>query len=208
MLRDPVCGMQIQEAHGYATRRVGDAHVAFCSAACAAQFDAAPHRYMQLPTNPATARRAGTAPLLRPLAAGAVTVLGLLVFYLGIITLAQSWAHARAQLVDDRNFIAAIVLGFGTQVALYTYLRGLHTHTAVSGVAASTGTSAAAMLACCAHHLADVLPIVGVAGAAVFLNAYKTPLLWLSIVMNLAGVVYLLRKIQRHRHIACYTPIA
>src|SRR6266540_6327630 len=85
---------------------------------------------------------------------------------------------------------------------------GLYARTAVGVVAASTGTSAAAMLACCAHHLADVLPIVGVAGAAVFLNAYKTPLLWLSIVMNLAGVVYLLRKIQRHRHIACYTPIA
>ncbi len=208
MLRDPVCGMQIQEAEAYAVRHLGDAHVALCSAACVAQFDAAPHRYMQLPNHPTPARPAGIAPLLRPLAASSVAVLGLLIFYLGTITLAQSWAHARAQLVDDRNFIAAIVLGFGTQVALYTYLRGLHTHTAVSGVAASTGTSAAAMLACCAHHLADVLPIVGVAGAAVFLNAYKTPLLWLSIVMNLAGVVYLLRKIQRHRHIACYTPIA
>lgn len=127
--------------------------------------------------------------------------------YLGTITLAQGWAHARAQLVDDRNFIAAIVLGFGTQVELYTYLRLLHTHTAVSAVAASTGASAAAMLACCAHHLADVLPIVGVAGAAVFLNAYKTPLLWVSIVMNLAGVVYLLWKIQQQRQMVCHMPV-
>ncbi len=208
MLRDPVCGMQIQEADAYATRRVGDAHVALCSAACAAQFDAAPHRYMQLPTNPATARRAGTAPLLRPLAAGAVAVLGLLVFYLGIITLAQGWAHASAQLVDDRTFIAAIVVGFGTQVGLYTYLRGLHARTAVGGVAASTRTSAAAMLACCAHHLADVLPIVGVAGAAVFLNTYKTLLLWLSIAMNLAVVAYLLWKIQQQHQMVCHTPFA
>ena len=100
----------------------------------------------------------------------------------------------------------AIVLGFGTQVGLYTYLRGLHAHTAVSGVAASTGTSAAAMLACCAHHLADVLPIVGVTGAAVFLNTCKTPLLWLSIAMNLAGVAYLLWKIQQQRRMACHTP--
>ena len=204
MLRDPVCGMQIQAAEAYVVRHVGDADVALCSAACAAQFDAAPQRYMQLVGHPATVRHADGTPLLRPLAAGAVAVLGLLIFYLGIITLAQGWEHATAQLVDDRTFIAAIVLGFGTQVGLYTYLRGLHTQTTVGGVAASTGTSAAAMLACCAHHLADVLPIVGVAGAAVFLNAYKTPLLWLSIVMNLAGALYLLWKIQQHRQMVCH----
>ena len=63
------------------------------------------------------------------------------------------------------------------------------------------------MLACCAHHLADVLPIVGVAGAAVFLNTYKTPLLWFSIAMNLAGVAYLLWKIQQQRRMACHTPV-
>ena len=208
MLRDPVCGMQIQAAEAYVVRHVGDADVALCSAACAAQFDAAPQRYMQLVGHPATVRHADGKPLLRPLAAGAVAVLGLLIFYLGMITLAQGWAHASAQLLDDRNFIAAIVLGFGTQVGLYTYLRGLHTQTTVGGVAASTGTSAAAMLACCAHHLADVLPIVGVAGAAVFLNAYKTPLLWLSIVMNLAGALYLLWKIQQHRQMVCHSAAA
>ena len=37
MLRDPVCGMQIQEAESYAVRHLGDAHVALCAAACAAQ---------------------------------------------------------------------------------------------------------------------------------------------------------------------------
>jgi len=207
MLRDPVCGMQIQEANAYAVRHVGDVHVAFCSAACAAQFDAAPQHSIQLPDHPAPARHVGMVPLLRPIAAGAVAVLGLLIFYLGTITLAQGWAHASAQLLNDRTFIAAIVLGFGTQVGLYTYLRGLHARTTVGSVAASTGTSAAAMLACCAHHLADVLPIVGVASAAVFLNAYKTRLLWLSIVMNLVGVAYLLWKIQQQRQMACHTPL-
>ena len=208
MLRDPVCGMQIQEANAYAVRHVGDAHVALCSAACAAQFDAAPHRYMQLPDHLTPGRRISTVPLLDPLVAGALAMLGLLIFYLSMITFAQGWAHARAQLLDDRTFIAAIVVGFGTQVGLYTYLRGLHARTAVGGVAASTRTSAAAMLACCAHHLADVLPIVGVAGAAVFLNTYKTLLLWLSIAMNLAGVAYLLWKIQQQHQMVCHTPFA
>jgi YHS domain-containing protein len=91
MLRDPVCGMQIQAAEAYVVRHVGDAHFALCSAACAAQFDAAPQRYMQLVGHPATVRHAGGTPLLRPLAAGGFAVLGLLIFYLGIITLAQDW---------------------------------------------------------------------------------------------------------------------
>lgn len=150
--------------------------------------------------------RASSGPrLLRPVVFGALAALALIVFYLGIITLAQGWGHAIQQLGDDRWFVGAIVLGFGTQVGLFAYLRGMHDHAAAGGVAASTGTSTAAMLACCAHHLTDVLPIIGLSGAAVFLNAYKTPLLWVGIVMNLAGIIYLLRKIHQQRKMACET---
>lgn len=140
-------------------------------------------------------------PFLRPLLFGLLAALGLLAFYLGIITLAQGWGHALQQLADDRWYVSAIIAGFGTQVGLYTYLRGMHTHAMAGGVAASTGTSAVAMLACCAHHLTDVFAIVGLSGAAIFLNAYKTPLLWLGIVMNLFGVAYLLWKIRQQRRL-------
>jgi hypothetical protein len=130
---------------------------------------------------------------------GLLGVAGLLAFYLGIITLAQSWTHAVEQLIEDRWFVGAIVAGFGTQIGLFTYLRRLHAQAMTGGVAASTGTSTAAMLACCAHHLTDVLAVIGLSGAALFLNTYKTPLLWLGIVMNLAGIIYLLSKIRRQR---------
>lgn len=141
---------------------------------------------------------------LRPIVVGLVASLGLIAFYLGIITLAQGWGHAVQQLADDRYFIAALVAGFGTQAGMFSYLRSIHARAASGGVAASTGTSATAMLACCAHHLAELLPIVGLSGAAIFLNAYKTPFLWLGIVMNLAGVVYLLRKVLRQRRMTCH----
>jgi YHS domain-containing protein len=215
--------MTIAEQDAYATRQIGGAQVSFCSAACAAQFDAEPQRYYPplggasaVPaaaiTRPASQVQAPASapwgqPLLRPIAFGLLAVLGLLAFYLGIITLAQGWGHALEQLADDRFFIGAIGAGFGTQIGLYTYLRGLHAHAASGGVAASTGTSTAAMLACCAHHLADILPIVGAASAAAFLNAYKTPMLWLGIVMNLIGIIYLLRKIAQHREMACHTSL-
>ncbi len=153
----------------------------------------------------ATQRRTPSVALpLRPVAFGLLGALGLIAFYLGIITLAQGWEHALQQLRQDRWFVGAIVLGFGTQIGLFTYLRSLHAQAARSGVAASTGTSTAAMLACCAHHLADILPIVGLSGAAILLNAYKTPLLWIGILMNLGGVIYLLRKVREQRKMACH----
>lgn len=141
---------------------------------------------------------------VRPVLFGLLAALGLLTFYLGIITLAQGWEHAIEQFAADGWFVVAIMAGFGTQVGLYTSLRGMQIHTTAGGVAtgASTGTSTVAMLACCAHHLTEVFAIFGLSGAAIFLNLYKTPLLWLGMVMNLFGIVYLLWKIrQQRRHV-------
>ena len=139
---------------------------------------------------------------LRSLAVGAIAALGLLAFYLVVITLAQDWTHAVQQLAEDRWFVAAIVAGFGTQAGLFRYLRGLHGHVTAAGVAASTGTSTTAMLACCAHHLTEVLPILGLSGATIFLDLYKTPLLWLGIGMNIVGIAYLSRQIRKQRAMA------
>lgn len=142
----------------------------------------------------------------QPVLIGLLGVAGLLGFYLGIITLAQGWEHAVRQLADDRWFVAAIAGGFGTQVGLFAYLRSLRAPATAGGVATSTGTSGAAMLACCAHHLADLLPIVGLSGAAIFLNDYKLPLLWLGIGMNVAGIGYMLRRLRQHHRLACHLP--
>lgn len=149
----------------------------------------------------ATEREMQYRSLVRPIIFGLLAALGLLTFYLGTITLAQGWGHAIEQLSIDNWFVGAIVVGFGTQVGLYTYLRGMHLHATAGGVAASTGTSTVAMLACCAHHLTDVFAIFGLSGAAIFLNVYKTPLLWLGIAMNLFGIAYLIWKIGQQRRV-------
>jgi hypothetical protein len=149
------------------------------------------------PTHAHLIRARWSRPLLRPIAFGMLAAVALVALYLGLITLAQGWSHATEQLSIDRWYVAAIVLGFGTQVALFARLRTLSMATlAAGGVAASTGTSTTAMLACCAHHVADVLPVLGLSGAAIFLNDYKTELLWLGIAMNAAGMAYLLAHIR------------
>lgn len=144
-------------------------------------------------------QKPGYQSLWRPLTFGLLAASGLLVFYLGTITLAQGWGHATEQLLDDLWFVSAIVAGFGTQVGLYTYLRRMYLHATAGGVTVSTGTSTIAMLACCAHHLTDVFAVIGLSGIALFLNAYKTPLLWIGIVMNLFGIAYLLWKIRQQK---------
>lgn len=137
----------------------------------------------------------------RSIAVGIIGSGALLTLYLAIISLAQGVQHALAQLALDAPFVGLTATGFGTQIGLFVELRAVERrHRGSAAVtAAGTGTSAAAMLACCAHHLVDVLPIIGLSGAAIFLNAYKTPLLWLGIAMNLLGILYLLRQVRRRR---------
>ena len=149
---------------------------------------------------------AGSAPrrtFVGPVLFGLAAAGGLLAVYLGVIALAQGWDHATQQLAADGWFVGALTAGFGTQIALFTYVRALHAGASAAATAASTGTSAAAMLACCAHHLVDVLPVVGMAGAAAFLGAYKTELLWLGIAMNLGGIAYMAVQVRTARRMAC-----
>ncbi|MGZ9221507.1 MAG: hypothetical protein ACXW4Q_05320, partial [Anaerolineales bacterium] len=88
-------------------------------------------------------------------------------FYIGILTWAQGWDYASSQLVRDRWYVIPIIVGFGVQAALYTILRFRlfipipSTGHAGSMMGASGGTSATAMVACCIHHVTDVLPILG-----------------------------------------------
>ena len=156
-------------------------------------------------------RRATGSPRARPstmlhptflaVLAGTVGAAALLAFYLGIITWAQGSDHALSQFQADAWFIGPITLGFGLQVALFFHLRRLHAAArgGLAVTAGSAGVSTGAMLACCAHHLGDVLPILGIGGAAIFLNDAKTPLALAGMALNGAGVAYLLFRVRRSR---------
>ena len=132
-------------------------------------------------------------------AAGFLAVLALVGLYLGLVTWAQGPGHARDLLWDDRYFVAAIASGFGLQVGLFVYLRRLLSlrarGSAGAATATGTGASTAAMLACCAHHLTDALPIMGLSGAAIFLNDYRVPMMLAGILVNLGGIAFMVRLV-------------
>ena len=65
-------------------------------------------------------------------------------------------------------------------------------------MAASGGLSVCSMLACCAHHAADILPLLGLTGVAVFLATYQVPFIIIGIFSNIVGITIMLETIQRH----------
>jgi len=139
-----------------------------------------------------------------PLAAGLAGMAFLMSLYLGLVTLAQGWQHAVELMWGDRWLVGAIAGGFGVQVGLYVYLRRLRRrHHALRSptalTAAGTGTSSVAMVACCAHHVTDALPMLGLSAAATFLSQYRIPFMLLGIVTNLVGIAIMLRLILKER---------
>jgi len=139
--------------------------------------------------------------VLVPAGAGLLAAGALVWLYLGLVTWAQGWGHAADLLWGDRYFVAGIAAGFGVQVGLFVHVRRLislrNRGSAAAVATTGTGTSSAAMVACCAHHVADALPLLGLSGAAIFLNDYRIPFMTAGLVVNALGVAYMLRLLWR-----------
>ena len=145
-------------------------------------------------------RRATGRPSPQAWAGGLLGAAGLLALYLGIVSLAESWAHAVDLLRQDLLFVFPMVAAFGVQSGLLAHLRwGLRVGSSGAVAGASGGTSAVAMAACCAHHVADLVPLLGISAAATLLAELKAPLLVVSLASNLVGIVLLWRRLREVR---------
>lgn len=136
--------------------------------------------------------------ILWPFGAGLVGAMFLTGLYFGIISWAESPQHAAELFWEDRWIVIPIILGFGVQMALYIILKKRLflpvSHTGPSGAltGASGGMSTAAMVACCAHHVTDVLPILGLTAAAAFLAQYRIAFMLVGLGTTLLGIVVML----------------
>lgn len=130
-------------------------------------------------------------------AAAAVGVVG---FYLGLITLTSNWSNAVYQFGEYGGWVLALALGLGVQVGLFVHMRaalaGARLKGAASGMAASGGMSGVAMALCCSHYLAAVLPAIGLpffSGALAGLVEYQTAFFVVGVVSNFLGIAYMVR---------------
>lgn len=142
---------------------------------------------------------------LPPLGAGMLGALLLAGLYFAIVSWAESPEHALELFWDDRLIVIPIILGFGLQVALYTVLKMrlfvpvIDTSASGALTGAGGGMSAAAMVACCAHHVTDVLPLVGLTAAATFLAEYRIPFMLVGLGTTILGIVVMLTILIRER---------
>ena len=130
---------------------------------------------------------------------GLVAAFGLMLFYLVVLRLSSgSWLHVITETERLWYWLGLLAVGFGLQIWLVFRLRhhAQHRLAANSAGIMGTGTSTGAMLACCAHHLAEVLPLVGLAGLAVWLTRYQLSLIVVGLVVNLLSIIYLWRKLS------------
>lgn len=129
---------------------------------------------------------------------GALAALGLALFYTVVVGGVGGLSHLGEQVTTDAPWLVVILAGFGTQVALFAELRRRGKLSGASGAAAGGGGAASAvgMIACCSHHIVDLVPVIGLSGAAVFLTDYRTPIMVVAIALNAFGVVMAARRLR------------
>ncbi len=144
--------------------------------------------------------------ILFPVGAGLAGGAILFALYVGIMSIAESPQHAIEFLWRDRGLVLPIITGFGVQVALFVILKlnnfvspaDIRQHRTLTGVNGVTSTIG--MVACCAHHVVDVLSVIGLSSVASFLAAYRTSLMVTSLIITLMGIGFMLIKLQMNRH--------
>lgn len=140
-----------------------------------------------------------------PVGAGLIGAGLLTLLYFGIVSWAEGWQHAIELFWQDRWIVLPIILGFGVQSALYIVLKKRLflpvESTGPSGAltGAGGGMSTVAMVACCAHHVTDVLPILGLTAAAAFLAEYRTVFMLVGLSTTLLGIIFMLIILLRER---------
>ena len=136
--------------------------------------------------------------ILIPIAAflfGPAVIAGI---YFGILIWAQGVDAVSGIFLPNRWYVIPIWITFGIQAALYSILRfrlfvpissTKHTGTVMG---TRGGTSVTAMVACCIHHVTDVLPVLGLSAAATFLTRYQRPFMLVGLGMNTVGILIML----------------
>ena len=121
----------------------------------------------------------------------------LLTVFFSFVSLISGWDFALSQFLQFWYFIVSLAVGFGIQIGLYTYLKNAIHKSESSGriLAVSGTTSTGAMISCCAHYIANILPIVGVTGFISIIGQYQIELFWIGLIFNIAGIIYIGRKV-------------
>jgi hypothetical protein len=115
-------------------------------------------------------------------------------YYLLLFLITRDPNHPFTQFKLFQPWMSLLIIGFGIQMGLFWMMRkGFQFNLSEKKdskmtAGTSTAVSGMAMVACCAHHAVDLLPILGFSAAALFLSEYQEQLLIFGVVANVIGI--------------------
>ncbi len=124
---------------------------------------------------------------------GILAGLGILAFYISILTIFQSYGFAIYEFKRLWAWLIPLAMGFGIQIGLYTSI--IHDSTLNHGVATSGTISGGSMVVCCSHYFLSILPFIGIAGLSAFtsfLMTYQKAFFSIGIVSSIVGITLML----------------
>lgn len=136
---------------------------------------------------------------------GAAIGMLIVIFNISIASLAEgSFKAGYSAFLSNGLFVYLIPLAVGVQMGLFRYHRNMTAEKKLCGSEKMgiTGsvTSSLTMLACCLHHVSDLLPTVGfILATTSFLIQYKDAIIITGLVANIAGSAYIARAILKDR---------
>lgn len=144
--------------------------------------------------------------ILKPVFNGFLGMLALLAVYFSVTGFVSGWNFALRQFSEFWYFIIGLALGFGIQIGLYDYLKQeiKNRNMVISGkpLAVTGATSTFAMISCCAHYLANILPVLGIAGSLAIIAQYQIQLFWVGLIFNAFGIAYMVNKIIKFKKLS------
>jgi len=127
---------------------------------------------------------------------GLIASSSLLAFYLIVSSLLGGFSFAIENFVRLWYWMIPLVVGFGIQIGMFFYVKDAMHAKAAGQAAASTGISAGSMVACCAHHIADIAPFLGITALGLLLTKYQSTLLLIGVLSNILGITYMYSMIN------------
>jgi YHS domain-containing protein len=201
MVVDPVCGMTVDPAAAAASVELAGERVYFCSDHCRQRFVDNPTAYRRTSAvghgdvSLACAHHVSgsSGHLTKAVAsAGLLAAASLLLVYFGLLLALSGWDFTLEQFQAYWPYIVALSVGFGIQMSLFVFLRRRVREVHSGKVVAATGTtSGVAMVSCCSHYLANLLPALGASGLVMLIGEYQIELFWAGLAANLAGIAYI-----------------
>ena len=144
--------------------------------------------------------------LKNPFVFGASAGILVVLFNISIASLAEgSFEKGYQVFLTNGIFVYLIPLAVGVQMGLFRYHRNITTGNIAGsekmGMAGSA-TSSLTMVACCLHHVSDILPSIGlILAASSFLILYKDSIIIIGLLANVAGSIYIARAIIKDKSI-------